>query len=46
VNADSQPILGLGDCEKLGLVKRVNTIEVEELSKEALQTKYFMVWET
>ena len=40
VSADSQPILGLRDCEKLGLVKRVNTIEVEELSKEALQVKY------
>jgi len=44
VNADSQPILGLGGCEKLDLVKRVNTIEVEELSKEALQTKYKQVF--
>ena len=41
VNADSQPILGLVDCEKLGLlVKRVNTIEVDELSKEVLKVHY------
>ena len=29
VNADSQPILGLADCENLGYVKRVNAIEAD-----------------
>ena len=49
VNVDSQPIVGLRGCEKLGLVKWVNTTEVEELSKEALQVNYkqvFMALET
>ena len=36
----SLAILGLEGCEQLGLVKRFNAIEVEELSKEALQVKY------
>ena len=45
VNADSQPILGLTDCEKLGLVKRVNTIEVDELSKEVLRVRYKEVFQ-
>ena len=45
VDADSQPILGLADCEKLGLVKRVNTIEVDELSKEVLRVRYKEVFE-
>ena len=40
VNADSQPILGLADCENLGYVKRVNAIEVDGLSKEALRVHY------
>ena len=40
VNADSQPILGLADCESLGYVKRVNAIEVDGLSKEALRVHY------
>ena len=44
VNTDTQPILGIEDCEKLGLVKRVNTIDVEELSKEAVQTKHKQVF--
>ena len=44
VNTDSQPILGLEGCEKLGLMKWVNTIEVEKLSKEALQVKYKQVF--
>ena len=32
--------MGLVDCEKLGFVKRVNTIEVDVLSKEALRVHY------
>lgn len=32
VTVDSQPILGLRDCEKIGLVKRVNTIETSQLT--------------
>ena len=31
VTVDSQPILGLKDCEKLGLVKRVDTVETGQL---------------
>ena len=45
VSTDSQPILGLTDCEKLGLVKRVNTIEVDELTKEVLRVKYKQVFQ-
>ena len=44
VDADSQLILGLTDCEKLGLVKRVNTIEVDELTKDVLRIKYKQVF--
>ena len=40
VNADSQPILGLADFEKLGYVKRVNVIEADGLSKKALRVHY------
>ena len=45
VSTDSGPILGLTDCEKLGLVKRVNTIEVDELTKEVLRVKYKQVFQ-
>lgn len=45
VDADSQPILGLTDCEKLGLVKRVNTIKVDELTKDVLRIKYKQVFQ-
>ena len=36
--------MGLEGCKKLGLVKWVNNIEVEELSKEAQQVKYKQVF--
>jgi len=45
VNTDSQPILGLTNCEKLGLVKRVNSIEVDKLTKEVLRVKYKQVFQ-
>ena len=34
------PILGLGDCERLGLVKRVDVIEAGQLTKSALKEQY------
>ena len=34
------PILGLGDCERLRLVKRVDVIEAGQLTKSALKEQY------
>ena len=34
---DSQLILGLKDCEKVGLAKRVNVIEADQLTKSAIK---------
>jgi len=45
VNTDFQPILSLTDCEKLGLVKIVNSIEVDGFTKEVLQVKYKQVFQ-
>ena len=40
-DADSQ---GLTDCEKFGLIKRINTIEIDELTKYVLHIKYKQVF--
>ena len=40
VTVDSQPILGLKDCEKLGLVKRVDTVETGQLTKDTIKERY------
>ena len=40
VTVDSQPILGLKDCERLGLVKRVNTVETGQLTKCAIKERF------
>ena len=40
VTVDSQPILGVGDCEKLGLVKRLDVIETGQLTKSIIKDRY------
>ena len=40
VTVDSQPILGLKDCERLGLVKRVNTVETGQLTKCTIKERF------
>ena len=40
VTVDCQPILGLKDCERLGLVKRVNTVETGQLTKCAIKERF------
>ena len=40
VTVDSQSILGLKDCERLGLVKRVNTVETGQLTKCAIKERF------
>ena len=40
VSKEVQPILGLKDCTSLGLVQRVHTIQVPDLSKETIQVEF------
>ena len=40
VSKEVQPILGLKDCTSLGLVQRVHTIQVPDLSKEMIQVEF------
>ena len=40
VTFDSHPILGQKDCEKLGLVKRVDTVETGQLTKYTIKERY------
>ena len=44
VTVDSQPILGLRDCEKLGLVKRLDVIETGQLTKTLIKEQYKSVF--
>ena len=44
VNVDSQPILGLRDCEKLGLIKRMDVIHTGQLTKESIEAMYKTVF--
>ena len=37
VDVDSQPILGLQDCDRLGLIKRMNVINTGQLTKESIK---------
>ena len=41
---NAQPILGLGDCVQLDLVKRVYSMQEEGLTKDMLKQKYPMVF--
>ena len=40
VTVDSQPILGLRDCEKLGLIKKLDVIETGQLTKSHIKEQY------
>ena len=40
VDVDSQPILGLQDCERLGLIKRMDVVHTGQLTKESVKTLY------
>ena len=40
VTVDSQPILGLPDCEKLGLIKRIDSINAGKLTKHSIKELY------
>ena len=44
VNVDSQPILGLRDCQKLGLIKRMDVISTGQLTKESIKAQYKSVF--
>ena len=40
VDVDSQPILGLQDCDRFGLIKRMNAINTSQLTKESIKALY------
>ena len=40
VDVDSQPILGLQDCDRFGLIKRMNVINTGQLTKESIKALY------
>ena len=44
VDVNSQPILGLRDCEKLGLIKRMDIIHTGQLTKESIKELYKSVF--
>ena len=44
LNVDSQPILGLKDCEEMGLIKRIDSIATGQLTKHSIKSIYSNVF--
>ena len=40
LNVDSQPILGLKDCEQMGLIRRIDSVVTGQLTKESIKSAY------
>ena len=40
LDVDSQPILGLKDCEEMGLIKQIDSIVTGQLTKHSIKSIY------
>ena len=40
LNVDSQPILGLKDCEQMSLIKRIDAVVTGQLTKQSIKSTY------